>query len=370
MTSLVFVHGVNTRSTEAYRAEVAIRDQLFRDVALGGNGTIINSSWGDLVLTWRWSQASLPTPMDFEQDKAFALGPRQGPGAGTPSSRVAAFAARAPHEAIDELFVQLVETALLEKRSLTAAELGDFVAASAYLSKLDDGEPLPPFAAQSDELFAKELRAKLSGGDAGYGLVDPLKNLVKGFADRIGNAASGAVLDLVRGGLNERFGRFLGDVFTYLQDGGANREKIREEVTAKLRAGAAAGEKLVVVGHSMGGVILYDLLSDPKRPLGDLHIHLLVTVGSQVGVFEEMKLFSSSLPAYSAANQNRVPPLSSVSRWLNVYDPVDPLSFRCSGIFEGVEDFVFSSTTSLLDAHSAYFKRPRFFARLARRLQP
>ena len=46
------------------------------------------------------------------------------------------------------------------------------------------------------------------------------------------------------------------------------------------------GDKLIAVGHSMGGVILYDLLSDPDKPLGDLKLDLLVTVGSQVGVFE------------------------------------------------------------------------------------
>jgi len=371
MTCLVFVHGVNTRSVPTYLAEVAVRDQLFRDVALEGTGTVVNSRWGDLVTTWSWNQASLPTQAQAKQDEPFALGAGPGAKPDGPSNRVATFAGKVPHEAIDEVFVQLVDRAVQEQRQLTAAELRDFKAATAYLGEGDEdpARPLPPFTAPSDDLFVRELRTLLDGGDAAYGLVDPLKALVKGLADRAANAASGAALGLARGGLNDRIGRFLGDVFTYLQDHGPNRASIREEVIGLLKD-APAGGKLVAVGHSMGGIILYDLLSDPDNPLGELKVDLLVTVGSQVGVFEEMKLFRGSSPAYSALHKNRVPALTKAGRWLNVYDPLDALSFRCSDVFEGVEDFVFRDTTSLLDAHSAYFKRPRFFARLARRLAP
>jgi hypothetical protein len=370
MTTLVFVHGVNTRSTESYLAEVKVRDQLFLQVGLGGQGAVLNSAWGDLVKTWAWNQASLPTDADIKKDSPYALGAAAAPQAGAPSKTVASFARRAPQEVVDELFIQVVNNALRDKRTLAAEELADFKAAAAYQAQ-GENDQAQPFTAPSDELLAKELRARMAGpGVAAYGLVDPLTNLVKGLADRISNAASGVALDLARGGLNDRIGRFLGDVFTYLQDRGPTRDDIRKEVIGKLKAGAAMGDKLVAVGHSMGGIILYDLLSDPDKPLGDLKLDLLVTVGSQVGVFEEMKLYRSSSTNYGAAQGNRVPVLGNVRRWLNVYDPVDALSFRCSPIFEGVEDFPFSSTTSLVDAHTAYFKRPRFFARFAARLNP
>jgi hypothetical protein len=370
MTSLVFVHGVNTRSTAAHLAAVKVRDQLFLEVGLGGNGTIINSGWGDLVTTWSWDEASLPTPDDVRKDAPYALGTVAAPKAGAPTSAVAAFARSSPREAVDEVFVQLIDQALLEQRTVTDDELRDFKGAVTYLGKEEVAQP-KLFTARSDELFARELRSRISeGGAATYGLLDPLTKCIKGFADRIGNAASGVAVDLARGGLNDRIGRFLGDIFTYLQDQGPTRQMIRQEIIGKLQEGTARGDKLVAVGHSMGGVILYDLLSDPAKPLGNIRVDLLVTVGSQVGVFEEMKLYRSSSPAFSAASKNRVPALPNVSRWLNVYDPVDMLGFRCSPIFEGVEDFVFSSTTSLLDANTAYFKRPRFFARFAARLKP
>jgi hypothetical protein len=120
----------------------------------------------------------------------------------------------------------------------------------------------------------------------------------------------------------------------------------------------------------MGGVILYDMLTDPDGaglPAG-FKVDVLATVGSQVGVFEEFKLYASSSSAYSATHQNKVPFPAKVDSWINVFDPVDLLSFRCEPVFEGVKDYMFSSATGLASAHTAYFKRPKFHARLKVRL--
>jgi hypothetical protein len=65
----------------------------------------------------------------------------------------------------------------------------------------------------------------------------------------------------------------------------------------------------------------------------------------------------------------KAPHAHAVDVWWNVYDPVDLLSFRCEPIFQDVRDFEFSSATGLIDAHTSYFKRPRFYARLRQRLK-
>jgi hypothetical protein len=44
------------------------------------------------------------------------------------------------------------------------------------------------------------------------------------------------------------------------------------------------------------------------------------------------------------------------------------LSFSCGKIFAGVEDLEFDNVAGLLEAHSAYFKRPSFYQRLRKRL--
>ena len=75
---------------------------------------------------------------------------------------------------------------------------------------------------------------------------------------------------------------FLGDVFTYLDQRGdcSHPGPIVSDVIQTLESAAKAGSPLVVVAHSMGGEIVYDVLSY-YRP--DIRVHKLVTVGSQVG---------------------------------------------------------------------------------------
>ena len=76
---------------------------------------------------------------------------------------------------------------------------------------------------------------------------------------------------------------------------GAPRERIATIVGEALdRADTnrrATDEPIIVVAHSMGGNIVYDLLTSSRLALV---VDVLVTVGSQVAVFEEMKLFAAS----------------------------------------------------------------------------
>src|SRR5687768_6256905 len=94
LTRLVFVHGVATRSTPDNLVEAKIRDQLFSTTVLGGQGQVVNATWGDLVKTWAWDQASLPMEQERRADAAFGLGRRpETAGANArPFNRVAASA--------------------------------------------------------------------------------------------------------------------------------------------------------------------------------------------------------------------------------------------------------------------------------------
>ena len=133
-----------------------------------------------------------------------------------------------------------------------------------------------------------------------------------------------------------------------------------------------ASEPLVVVGHSLGGVILYDILTDQKS-LGEIEaavgaplaIHALFTVGSQPGFFADLGLYPGGRPA--AGNKLKKP--DCVSSWMNVFDFTDVFSFRCAHIFEDVRDFGYDTVTDLLHAHGAYFLRPSFFKRMRARLR-
>jgi hypothetical protein len=165
----------------------------------------------------------------------------------------------------------------------------------------------------------------------------------------------------------------VGDVFLYLREGerrAAIRARVADALTQAHARAKAGNGPLIVLGHSMGGVILYDMLTDPAGAglSANFKADVLMTVGSQPGFFEELKLFAASDLQVGSDKPRKLAAKPAADHWWNVYDPVDILSFRCAPIFDGAEDFVFSSVTGLIDAHTSYFTRPRFHARLKERL--
>lgn len=164
--------------------------------------------------------------------------------------------------------------------------------------------------------------------------------------------------------------RLMGDVMGYFAERGTlvTPGPIVERITASLdeaaRDAAVRGEPLVVLAHSMGGNIVYDVLSHFRQ---DIRVDLLVTVGTQVGLFEELKLFASSDSKLPNQRQLKVPALPNVGRWLNVLDRSDPLAFAAGPVFEGAEDLVFR--TGAWWAHGAYLTSCDFHARLAGRVR-
>src|SRR3546814_5767663 len=94
--------------------------------------------------------------------------------------------------------------------------------------------------------------------------------------------------------------RSLGDVFAYLREGELRsriRELIRGELAKAWSACEAGSGPMVVVGHSMGGVILIDMLQDPQGAglPADLRVEALFTVGSQPGLFRRSEEHTSEL---------------------------------------------------------------------------
>lgn len=161
----------------------------------------------------------------------------------------------------------------------------------------------------------------------------------------------------------------LGDVMGYFAERGTLEtpgrivERIAESLNEAAQDAESRGEPLVVLAHSMGGNIVHDMLSH-FRP--DVRVDLLVTVGTQVGLFEELKLFASSDRAVPHPGQPKVAALPNVGRWLNVLDRSDPLAFAAAPVFAGAEDLVFG--TGAWWAHGGYLTSCDFHARLARRV--
>lgn len=173
---------------------------------------------------------------------------------------------------------------------------------------------------------------------------------------------------------------FIGDVMTYLTTRGTAEApgpiplRILETLDAAQFAADSRGEPLVVLTHSMGGQIVYDLLTHfiPRMPEHrGIRVDYWCASGSQVGLFEELKLFLASDPAYGSDSGLRAPrpPAAHLGGWSNVWDHSDLLSFRAAGIFDGVDDGPFFAAGSLATDHYRYLDSAEFYRTLARRVR-
>lgn len=395
---LVFIHGVNTRKDAKYDKRVKDRDDLFRQNALTQLVVnpqavrIFNPYWGDVAAKLRWNHASLPP----EQSERFGanelligtlLSESATPLPENSETVLLTIARGSLKDAVDLLMVAALDQAADSDREalvLLAAK------AIAYA----DHNPQPAWLAQvnNDDEFYAQFRSAINAwqpaaapmasenGPESFGIPGAVWSRVRqGFGVVIGTArslGSGLVLSMVRRPLHVNFSVFLGDAFVYLQERGDKNNpgpivneivQAQESLEAAIAAKSPSDPCVIVVAHSMGGNIIYDILTH-FRP--DIEVDFLVTVGSQVALFEELKLYKEKHPGVPAdPKTDRVPKPPNVSHWLNVYDTNDVLSFAAMGVFSGVQDFEYSTGTGLLSAHSTYFQRPSFHARLGERLK-
>ncbi len=117
---------------------------------------------------------------------------------------------------------------------------------------------------------------------------------------------------LITRGLTELF---LDDVHDYFFVP-ERRELMRKSVLERLRAG---GGPFVVIAHSQGSMIAYDVLSSLAPD--DCDVSLFVTIGSPLGLTE----VQDQVKRLTGQTRLAVPPC--VRRWLNVADPLDPVAF-------------------------------------------
>jgi hypothetical protein len=381
---VVFVHGVGTRKDGAYEKAVQCRVSLMRRFLLPPLGLDVdavrfwNPYWGGDAAKFAWDFASLPSG---RQEKF-------GPGVAVPDLLLAEVcdgevprtgqvlvnvARKSMADAIDLLWATAFEMA----SETEASSLAELAVCATELARDDRDQPWLGDVDNDTEFvnqLAKELsRAIPAGGEESFGPKQAFLRLREGLG-RInataGRLAGAAAVEVVRPSLNRSASVFLGDIFVYLQERETSGKEapIAKKVTDEWEQAAGAcndrDPKLVVIAHSMGGNIVYDLLSGLRK---DLACDVLVTVGSQVGVFAELGLFESVTPPANPVS-DRVPPLGNVGRWINVFDPNDILGFATGKIFSGVSDYRYSTGKGVLAAHSTYFIRPSFYDRLATRL--
>jgi hypothetical protein len=416
---VVFIHGVNTRDGEEYQRDQAARDELLHRLLLQPLGeqfprfrnmSIKNLYWGDLGVSHRWGQQSVPhTPFlqalgaedrspnadgeiagametsDFKGQMLEPLGA---------TSRFKDAATRDLTKCVEAILSPLIwsEWRLIEADGRPEWETGFYealllvagrdVAADPetkrrVLSVVSDEEVLQVLRERTQERFEVLLREWQGGAPPPSPPPEALEPLgpdfIGGVRDRVGElfarvtgaparVASVTTLGFVRDGVHAELTRFMGDVFVYLKRRGT-RDGAPGPIIKRVLGGIQDAvknhpdEPLIILTHSMGGNILYDILTHFAP---ELHVDVWVSAGGQVGQFEEMKIFVES--DLEVGTPDKVTSLGGrVGLWINVFDPADTLSFLASPIFANVQDVQFNSGASLLNAHGTYFKRPSFY---------
>lgn len=396
---IVFVHGVNNRREDADYAEGVGRTEGFlREILAPRLGldpkqlSVFFPYWGGHGVKFRWGQASLPSGSDAVESLSLeALGPgsgnlevwigearfQYGPGGVSfgQISRTKGF-----EEAVDLVW----DTASAVASSVKG--YGDVVEAYSASLAYAKANPAPSWALQLPSLTNEAFVLKLLQEIEPHRTVKPVAHETLALSDwfqslkeavsRLGSAptdaATALAVGLGRKSIHEKASRFLGDIFVYLSDRGTAETpgEIIAEVLAALQKAEAAkrpgDDKLIVIGHSLGGVIIYDILTY-FRPA--LKFDVLASIGSQIALFEEMSLYRASKPGVPPnPPEDLLPQPTGIAKWLNVFDTNDVFSFRAQGVFAGPTDYRFDTGYGLLQAHGGYFARPSFYKRLAARL--
>ena len=139
---------------------------------------------------------------------------------------------------------------------------------------------------------------------------------------------------------------FTGDIISYQQRGEPFRQMILAEIDK-----IPQDRSIVLVGHSLGGVILVDVACEATRKISHL-----ITVGSQPSFF----LLSDSLESL----RKGITYSNAFPNWLNIYDRNDFLSFRMKTLFsmlQNVDDVEATSGAPFPAAHGAYWRNPTVY---------
>ena len=142
---------------------------------------------------------------------------------------------------------------------------------------------------------------------------------------------------------------FLADIAFYLRHG----HQVRRFIATELRA---LEPPVIAIGHSLGGIVLVDLLSREER----FPVKLLVTAGTQAPLLYALRALDRLTPDNPGAGP--------FTPWLNFYNPNDFLAFCAKPLFPDdpgvIEEAIEPPGIPFPAAHSAYWTQNRIYERI------
>lgn len=415
---LVFVHGVNVRKGPAYERELAFRNRHFVDVFYEQLGrevspdAIFSPYWGDLGANLSPELPFLPRG-DYELlwrkrgNEQVALPEAEHPVEVQAESKTPLLdiARQASVDEVIDLLWEIAEREMFEsgiEQRHSQEEMDALAHRALNFAHSAEGQQWLDSLKSDDELLARLselLHGESSSTKDAERISGKLSDIIRASGQRLGVrlnevrrkrqnltsrieeeishtrlrlrqslvATTAHVLnEPLRAIFHAQCALLIGDAFAYFSSRGDDNtaapiaQRIINELKQASELAQRNGEELIVIGHSMGGVILCDLVTCYAK---DIPIDVLITVGSQFPLFADLGMF----PGVNGCPQPIQRP-TQVKHWLNIFDPHDFLGYPASHLFSGISDFHLPTYAIGASAHADYFNRRSFYFHLARRM--
>jgi hypothetical protein len=138
------------------------------------------------------------------------------------------------------------------------------------------------------------------------------------------------------------------DLPLYMQE--PKGDEIRNVVREAIASASTCADKVILVGHSLGSVIAFDVAAEELKKNIASRLSALVTMGSPLKWVTEIRRAESN-------GQKDMPRVESIP-WINFWDSADPVPERerlDDKIFIGVDNREVKSGKDLIDAHCSYW---------------
>ncbi len=140
--------------------------------------------------------------------------------------------------------------------------------------------------------------------------------------------SAGRLNQYMRTKLGPSMTKFFGDVLVYQRHREEIQARVRERVASHdPQLGTSEDHPALVAGHSLGGVIAFDIAVLPTSPLWTKS---LVTFGSQAPFFHVCDPREGLAP-FTLQQQVKLP--RSLARWTNLWEPLDVVAFVAARVF-------------------------------------
>jgi hypothetical protein len=212
--------------------------------------------------------------------------------------------------------------------------------------------------------------------------------LAGGAAEAIGHGLAWPLVVVVAAVVRSFLVQYVGDVAAYVQPQVVDRFYVlRQEIkntvwkTARAVYGATQYDDIILVGHSLGSVVMYDalnrLLIDRELAGGDpeeiaSRTRLMLTFGSPLDktafIYATQGTGSEAREALAASVQPLIEREALRPRWVNIYSrwdiisgPLDYYDRRDRSNRNPVENVKDDKASTLLTAHVEYWRNPKLF---------